>query len=939
MLKAHNISFLRLLTVGYISSETYHAVKEYGTIGNFPIENLDTFPEECQYEIKKLFLDEEIALTIALLEEADRDLEENKGVVMQVLNDVVALMNANAFIVQLGKKRFITDYAFCSREMLRESYAVSIHNYTDVVRFVNRFRLAYQARLVSQDDVAFVDSCSANEVNGNQSTEGGTGFVGKDRIVIESNALSEQNKELSYGKYIQFLYSLNKEQFVPYEAFMMSQEFSPRTINCIRNIGIRNFYVNYLFASQVKLLTIRNFGKKSYFELENVKQSLIDYVIRSCQDSQIVKACEIEEKNVQKVKKHTLKEIAGEDKYQLIVAKYDELLQTSSLSVRARNGICSYEGDFIEDFMNSHKDIKHLSKIGRKTAGEIQDFVDGFQSYIDEIIEHDFSEEEKSLLLMKSKYGNFVDEYACDFYSERGSLPMFHIVENILKEELKYNNKIQFLNYLMPMLKGGIPLTLEQIAEKCNLTRERVRQICTKGIGYMYREIKPKKCDNLYYYKVVSQTEDWAYLTDKFKNEVVIKSSSVEEMLKQENCNLTVSIGLLIMLRIFDGQYCVVGNRPYDMNTRSKSSWNNSFVVKKELVEAFDFDDMRCTLERYFEEHDAEEQICQTAEELLLDFFMSSWNMFESSEVEAVGTVVSEILMREYGLIPDEELHFLIQGHKTLTAADVLFRVLTEKYEPMTVDELYDILQTKYSFKYKSPASIRGIVNSDARLCMVGVDNLVALTEWEHIKLGSVREIIVQFLEKFDEPKPVHDIVGYVLRYRDTTENSIRSTMYSGSQFRQFDNGYFGLADKSYPDEHLYAQSLEFKERVKEMECFLIQKKHFPFASSEDNSEINLRQWWLRNKSSDSLNDVQQNEIKRIQDSYWYLPTDKREVRWFSSFNQYREFVQEHDRRPSCYIEREKSLSEWFAKAQKQFVDGELSENEEKVYLYLCKIL
>lgn len=622
MLKAHNISFLRLLTVGYISSETYHAVKEYGTIGNFPIENLDTFPEECQYEIKKLFLDEEIALTIALLEEADRDLEENKGVVMQVLNDVVALMNANAFIVQLGKKRFITDYAFCSREMLRESYAVSIHNYTDVVRFVNRFRLAYQARLVSQDDVAFVDSCSANEVNGNQGTEGGTGFVGKDRIVIESNALSEQNKELSYGKYIQFLYSLNKEQFVPYEAFMMSQEFSPRTINCIRNIGIRNFYVNYLFASQVKLLTIRNFGKKSYFELENVKQSLIDYVIRSCQDSQIVKACEIEEKNVQKVKKHTLKEIAGEDKYQLIVAKYDELLQTSSLSVRARNGICSYEGDFIEDFMNSHKDIKHLSKIGRKTAGEIQDFVDGFQSYIDEIIEHDFSEEEKSLLLMKSKYGNFVDEYACDFYSERGSLPMFHIVENILKEELKYNNKIQFLNYLMPMLKGGIPLTLEQIAEKCNLTRERVRQICTKGIGYMYREIKPKKCDNLYYYKVVSQTEDWAYLTDKFKNEVVIKSSSVEEMLKQENCNLTVSIGLLIMLRIFDGQYCVVGNRPYDMNTRSKSSWNNSFVVKKELVEAFDFDDMRCTLERYFEEHDAEEQICQTAEELLLDFFI-----------------------------------------------------------------------------------------------------------------------------------------------------------------------------------------------------------------------------------------------------------------------------------------------------------------------------
>lgn len=411
--------------------------------------------------------------------------------------------------------------------------------------------------------------------------------------------------------------------------------------------------------------------------------------------------------------------------------------------------------------------------------------------------------------------------------------------------------------------------------------------------------------------------------------------------MEQEDCNLTVSVGSLVILRIFNGEYSVVGNKPYDMPTRSKSLWNNSFLVKHELVEAFDFDDMRCTLERYFKEHDAEEMICQTAEDLVLDFFMSSWNrnMFDSSKVEAVANVVSEVLMQEYGLIPDEEFRFLIQGQKTLTAADVLFRVLTEKYEPMTVDELYDILQTKYSFKYKSPASIRGIVNSDARLCMVGVDNLVALTEWEHIKLGSVREVIVQYLEQFDEPKPVHDIVDYVLRYRDTTENSIRSTMYSGSQFRQFDNGYFGLADKSYPDEHLYAQSLEFKERVKEMECFLIQKKHFPFASSEDNSEINLRQWWLRNKRNDSLNDVLQNEIQRIQDTYWYLPTDKREVRWFSSFNQYREFVQEHDRRPSCYIEREKSLAEWFAKTKKEFVDGELSENEEKVYLHLCEIL
>lgn len=931
MLKAHDISFLRLLTMGYISSETYHAVKEYGMIGNLSVDKLEPFSDKCQDELKMLFLDKETVLTLELLEEADKDLADNKGNVMQVLDNVVACLDAQDIISKIGKRRFVSDYAFCSSKMLKDCYGAS--EYEKAQRLVKRFRIAYQARLATPTVTEENTDIVSNEL------EGGSGFTGKDLIVIEDNALSEESRGQGYEKYVKYLYSLSKEQFVPYENFLLSCGFGKRAINSIKGIGIRNFFVNYLFAESTKLFSVRNFGRKSWFEFENLKQDLFAYIIKSCQDSQMLNELEEEIEHVKRLKNLTLKEIAGKDKYQLILVKYSELLKTSVLSVRAKNGINNYAGDFIEDFVHSRKNAKDLRNIGRKSVEEINRFVEELRSYIDEVIEHDFSEEEKELLLLKSKYGSFMDGYACRVYSDKKQLPMFHIVENILESEQKYDNKIQFLNYLMPMVKGEESLTIEQIAENQNLTRERVRQICAMGIDYLYGEMVVNKSDNIDFSKIVSFSEDWSYVKDRLECEDVIKTNSVEVLMEQEDCNLTFSIGLLTIFRIFNGEYSVVGNKPYDTTTRSKSLWNNCFLVKKELVEAFDFDDMRCTLDFYFSEHDAEEMICQTAEELVLDLFMSSWKSFDGSKVEAVSNVVTEILMQEYELIPDEEFRFLLQGKKVVTATDILFRSLSENNQPMSIDELYAILQDKSSCNYKSPASIKGIVNSDVRLCMVGVDNLVALTEWEHIKLGSIREVIVQYLEQFDEPKPVHDIVGYVLRYRDTTENSIRSTMYSGSQFRQFDNGYFGLADKSYPDEHLYAQSLEFKERVKEMECFLMQTKHFPFSSSEDNSEINLRQWWLRNKSSDSLNDVQQNEIKRIQDTYWYLPTDKREVRWFSSFNQYREFVQEHDRRPSCYIEREKFLAEWFAKTQKEFVDGELSENEEKVYLHLCKIL
>lgn len=935
MLKAHDISFLRLLTMGYISSETYHAVKEYGMIGNFSVDKLESFSDKCQDELKKLFLDKETVLTLGLLEEADKDLADNKGNVMQVLDNVVACLDAQDIISKIGKRRFVSDYAFCSSEMLKDSYGVS--GYGKVQRLVKRFRIAYQARLATPT-VTEGNDTENKEIDSNE-LEGGSGFTGKDLIIIEDNALSEESRGQGYEKYVKYLYSLSKEQFVPYENFLLSCGLGKRAINSIKGIGIRNFFVNYLFAVSTKLFCVRNFGRKSWFEFENMKQDLFAYVIESCQDSQMLKDLEEDIGHVKILKNLTLKEIAGKDKYQLILVKFSELLKTSALSVRARHGINNYAGDFIEDFVHSRKNAKELRNIGRKSVEEINRFVKELRSYIDEVIEHDFSEEEKELLLLKSKYGSFMDGYACRVYSDKKQLPMFHIVENIFESERKYDNKIQFLNYFLPMVKGEESLTIEQIAENQNLTRERVRQICTMGIDYLYGKMVANKSANLDFSKIVSFSEDWSYVKDKLECEDVIKANSVKVLLEQENCNLTVSIGLLTIFRIFNGEYCVVGNKPYDMTTRSKSLWNNCFLVKKELVEAFDFDDMCRTLEFYYSEHDSEEMICQTAEELVLDFFMSSWRVFDGSKVEAVANVVTEILMQEYELIPDEEFRFLLQGKKMATATDILFRALSENNQPMSIDELYAILQAKSSCNYKSPASIKSIVNSDVRLCMVGTDNLVTLTEWKHVKVGSVREIIVQYLEQFVEPKPVKDIVEYVLRYRSTTENSIRSTMYSGSQFRQFDNGYFGLADKSYTNEYLYSLSSEFKQRVQEMENFLINKGHFPFSLSEDNSEINLRQWWHRNKSSDSLNNVQQSEIKRIQDTYWYLPTDKREVRWFSLFNRYREFVQKFGRRPSCYIEREKSLADWLSKTQAEFVEGELSENEEKVYLHLCKIL
>lgn len=294
MLKAHDISFLRLLTMGYISSETYHAVKEYGMIGNLSVDKLESFSDKCQDELKMLFFDKETVLTLELLEEADKDLADNKGNVMQVLDNVVACLDAQDIISKIGKRRFVSDYAFCSSKMLKDCYGAS--EYGKAQRLVKRFRIAYQARLATPTVTEEHTDIVSNEL------EGGSGFTGKDLIVIEDNALSEESRGQGYEKYVKYLYSLSKEQFVPYENFLLSCGFGKRAINSIKGIGIRNFFVNYLFAESTKLFSVRNFGRKSWFEFENLKQDLFAYIIKSCQDSQMLNELEEEIEHVKRLK-------------------------------------------------------------------------------------------------------------------------------------------------------------------------------------------------------------------------------------------------------------------------------------------------------------------------------------------------------------------------------------------------------------------------------------------------------------------------------------------------------------------------------------------------------------------------------------------------------------------------------------------------------------
>ena len=250
------------------------------------------------------------------------------------------------------------------------------------------------------------------------------------------------------------------------------------------------------------------------------------------------------------------------------------------------------------------------------------------------------------------------------------------------------------------------------------------------------------------------------------------------------------------------------------------------------------------------------------------------------------------------------------------------------------------LLNKIYPNRYKSSDRVRTLVASDPRICMIGKASLVGLLEWKHIKIGSIRDIIVQYLSKFDDPQPAAKIVEYVQQYRDTTESSIRSSMGSGDQFVQFSGGLYGLKDKTYAAWYSIPEKRRsFALRVNEIEIFLRENLHFPFNQSDNATENSLYTWWRRIAKSDELSDEQRAEVKRIQEQYKDYPVTRRDNEWNEFYRNYRAFLQNYGRKPQRDNPYEKPLYSWFEKCVNDFIEGNLSPNREKMYIELCKLL
>lgn len=727
------------------------------------------------------------------------------------------------------------------------------------------------------------------------------------------------------------------------ESLRTSNQISVRTANCCYNKGFETLYdiISY-YEHGNSFLNLRNVGKLTSRELECLCENYSDT------ESDLIEPI-LKSKNaiiINKSDGELLYQSFNNDQRQLIEQKYLELL--SLCTVRTYNALRNIKAN---EFFKSYifcdsNDFFKLKNIGKKSIKEIIDFRSKINSYTNEIIHFDAIPFQNILKNSITKYEYFCSkDFLTNFYEKHSHLPMIWILEQYIINDKSKKNEI--LLDAINVFQNRQLLSNKEIAQKHELTRERVRQLRESFFDNYFitpiAEVTNRQIFNIRK-GFIKYKDDWQYILGRISHIDILhkESSEIKIIIEQEKSNFSFEFFLQIISFIFHDIYSLFGGVNISKKDRR---WNNTFIIRKEYCSLFDFDKTR-------------QEFCNILLDNKMEYFLDiknyvanskSWKNFDFSKLEEVTNIVKEILLMEFGLYSEEiDGQIKIPANKKRNIINVVYEILKQKGNPMHLNEIFlEFRRILPDHKYTEATQLRPWLQKNELISFRNRSSIYTLKEWKHIRTGTIRDAIIEFLIKYDSPQTADDITNFVLiHFPKTNISSVRTSMLNDTlnRFRFFGNNLFGLTSKEYSNEYEEVEQQNglrktFEQRLIDLEKFIVENEHFPFASSEDKEEESLCRWWNRVKNNkQQFSSNQLTEIERVKYQYNEYEEDRETYEWKMNYIKFKLFLIENRRIPFAKG-NEKFLYLWFRKAKLDFLNYRLSGEQRKKYIELAKLI
>ena len=574
------------------------------------------------------------------------------------------------------------------------------------------------------------------------------------------------------------------------DKLMIIESLSVRTYNVCSDNGLNSiedivayYYENHTFKK------LRNCGTKSDSELKIICDKYSDRlnVLPSLKDES---AGLIEKVN--RVRENDLKWEYLQDESELL---YEVLSVRSKNSINTLLNSNSFDLDvFTEKAILVHCNFGSIRSAGEKTIKELNTFKTDIiklmveldsQEYhkidlvISELSRHlgiDLDGEKELREILKNKELNivqFFDQYVLNSadIADRDKEILIHLLN-----KGKHNND---------------QASFEKIGEKLGITRERVRQLVAKhnkGLNKRFQFIK--QLFN-YSYDLTSslKCQTWKITPQPLRNDYSYKwinntQNTLANILKYFSNNDYYILSPSTKLK---GKY-----GPYDQEKYKR--YRNIRVCYSLRKDFLDETALLTIVEHIYELITG--RISEDKVYLFEDFNLS----FE--QTEAVLTIVTqnfELQQKDGGI--------LLTRNTIITAPELIEMILLEYDELMTAEQIHEEYNNRFPSESKPMGSIRGALNNERFIYFRGSGaSRYGLKAWEEerdLKSGSIKNMCLEFIAKYEHPVHIHELGEYVLRYRDTTIKNILSNLKADpkNQFKFYKGSFIGITCKDYSED------------------------------------------------------------------------------------------------------------------------------------------
>jgi hypothetical protein len=699
----------------------------------------------------------------------------------------------------------------------------------------------------------------------------------------------------------------------------ITKKISTRTANCCNNAGLESLLDIFSCYENDKVACIAGVGTVTYLEINKLYESIMSLSPNRSIFQQAEKIPDKRESDEIMERFNSL--LTNSFKRKAIHEKYTQFIQTCPIDVQI--WLTKIPLDiFISEYL-CYYDYKSL-KIRHFYVKNLPETIELETTLKAEITRQFYLSEEDSVKEEIFNHYGVSDSngYLVSYYQTHRCFPMFWIVEKQLENHNDRNTNI--LKKTFQIYQNQQILSLSKFAAESSISRERVRQIRK----YILKKIL---CHKSSFFKY---GDDWIHYKPLYKD--IIWPVDIQHYIDDEQCNLSTKFVLQILSNLlYYEEYTLFGGfTPANL----PSHWKNAFLVKNDFVHVFDFDKLRVKFKDLLAESDAE---------YLLDIRQyistcSCWEKYKPDKIDNITDIVKSILQCEFQLDTGSDgcIKIPVYKYKKKTLSDYIYVILKNNGNPMHISDIfYELKKILPEHHYTQPVQLRRYLLEHEAIAFQNRKSVYVLKEWTHVKSGTIRDAITEFLSKKKLPQTIQNIANHVLQYfPETNHINIRTSMFSDSKHRFvfFNGNLFGLSRKKYPPKYERADNSlpPFTQCISNMEKFIVENGHFPYASSKDRTERILGLWWARtNKNICRLDENKQKEMERIKHQYAHMNLSQ----WHKNCKKLKCFVLENHEAPS--ITTEIFFYHWLERAKTDFLNNRLNEAQQQKYLELIELM